>query len=141
MVEYRTTIEGLDESAFDGFGEGWRHPLAPKTLKRVLEGSSHVVVAVDVTTGNLAGYINAISDGIMCAFIPLLEVRPSFQHAGIGSELVRRMLGELSEFYAVDLVCDAAMQGFYSQFDLQSVSAMVRRRFDRLEAINLREAL
>ncbi|HRF59141.1 MAG TPA: GNAT family N-acetyltransferase [Fimbriimonadaceae bacterium] len=140
MVEYRTTIEGLDVSAFHGFGVGWRVPLAPNTLKRVLEGSSHVVVAIDATTGNVVGFINAISDGVLCAFIPLLEVHPSFQHEGIGSELVRRMLEELNELYAVDLVCDAAMEGFYSRFGLQSVSAMVLRRFDRLESINLREA-
>lgn len=131
-MQYRTSVEGLESASFEGFGEGWRHPLSGPTLRRVLAGSSHVVLAVDPTAARVVGFINAISDGVLCAFIPLLEVLPSYRHQGIGTELARRMLSRLESYYAVDLVCDAALEGFYARFAMQPVSAMVLRRFDRL---------
>ena len=65
----------------------------------------------------MVGFITAISDGVLSAFIPLLEVLPA-PGPGIGSELVRRMLSELEDFYMVDLVCDPELEPFYRRFEL-----------------------
>ena len=72
--------------------------------------------------------MNAISDGILYAFIPLLEVLPSHRGRGIGSELVTRLLDELNDFYAVDLMCDPELQPFYARFGMQPLPAMIIRR-------------
>ena len=49
----------------------------------------------------MVGFVTAISDGVLSAFIPLLEVLPEWQGPGIGTELVRRILAELEDFYMV----------------------------------------
>jgi len=40
----------------------------------------------------VTGFVTAISDGVISAFIPLLEVLPEDQHQRIGTELVCRSL-------------------------------------------------
>ena len=55
----------------------------------------------------VVGFVTAASDGVLSAFIPLLEVLPAYRDRGIGAELVRRLLGQLDDLYMVDLCCDA----------------------------------
>ena len=72
-------------------------------------------------------YVTAISDGVLSAYIPLLEVLPEYQGQGIGTELVKRMLEQCSELYMVDTTCDPALQAFYAHCGMQpSTGAMVR---------------
>jgi len=67
------------------------------------------------------------------AFIPLLEVLPEHRREGIGSELVRRILAELQDFYMVDLVCDPELEPFYRRFEMMLLSGMGLRRRHLLE--------
>ena len=75
------------------------------------------------------GFINAVSDDTLAAYIPLLEVLPHYQGRGIGSQLVKRMLNKLEGLYMVDLVCDDDMVSFYERVGLKSHRAMMRRDF------------
>ena len=84
--------------------------------------------------GRVVGFITAISDGVLSAFIPLLEVLPEYQGRGIGSELVKRMLRELEDFYMVDLVCDPELESFYARFELILLTSMGMRRRHLLAA-------
>jgi GNAT superfamily N-acetyltransferase len=106
MITYSDNVGGLRAEQLTGFFVGW--PVAPSatTLLRVLQASYRSMVAIDDDTGQVVGVINALSDGLLAGFIPLLEVLPSHQRQGIGSEVVRRMLAALEHLYAVDLVCD-----------------------------------
>ena len=76
------------------------------------------------------GFATAVSDGVLSAFIPLLEVLPAYQGQGIGKELVRRLLVRLGQLYMVDLCCDAALEGFYTQLGFQTLDRGmgIRRR-------------
>jgi len=71
----------------------------------VLRGSYRSVVALDDAQDRAAGFVTMISDGVLTAFIPWLEVLPAYQGKGIGSELMRRVLDGTDRFYSVDLVC------------------------------------
>ena len=57
------------------------------------------------------------------------SVRPEYRGHGIGSELVRRLLGRL-DLYMVDLVCDPALQPFCERLGMKPMSAMARRNYD-----------
>ena len=92
--------------------------------------SDYVVLAVDDETGKVVGFIKAISDGILSAYIPLLEVLRPYRGRGIGTELMRRMLDELKGLYMVDLCCDPEMQGFYQRFGMQATVGMIMRNCD-----------
>ena len=65
----------------------------------------------------------AISDGVISAYIPLLEVLPDFQGRGIGKELTGRLLEELDGLYMVDLSCDEELVPFYEGLGLTRLDA------------------
>lgn len=118
----------------DGFFVGWPNPPSPATLQRILAGSAHRVVAVDDATGQVVGFANAISDGVLAAYIPLLEVRPGYQRRGIGTALMQRLMAQLDDLYMVDLMASDDARAFYASLDLGLVpcdGGFVRRRYDR----------
>lgn len=123
MITYLTTLDGITPQMLTGFFVGWPNPPSPATHLRLLAGSHAVVLAVDDDNSQVVGFINAISDGVLAAFIPLLEVLPEYQGQGIGSELVRQMLELLGDFYSIDLLCDDDVVPFYKRLGLQQASA------------------
>ena len=125
---YTTDVAELTPADLEGFFVGWPSRPSPERHLEILRGSDHVVLARDGDKGPVVGFVTAISDGVLSAFIPLLEVLPSRQGHGIGSELVRRMLAELDGFYMVDLVCDAELEQFYRRFGLTAMTGMALRR-------------
>jgi ribosomal protein S18 acetylase RimI-like enzyme len=127
-VRYTASLRGITADHLSGFFVGWPQPPSPETHLRILAGSDHVLLAIDDASGQVIGFINALSDGTLSAFIPLLEVLPEYQGRGIGSELVRRMLARLEGLYGVDLVCDDDLRPFYERFDMFAVTGMVLRR-------------
>lgn len=128
MITYAIGSDGIAEDMLSGFFVGWPSPPTEATLLATLRASSHVVTARQ--DGRVVGFINALSDGVLSAFIPLLEVRPECQGQGIGSELLRRMLLLLGPLYCVDLVCDADVAPFYDRFSPQRVTGIAWRNYD-----------
>ena len=80
------------------------------------------------------GQINAISDGVFYAYIPLLEVLPAYRGKGIGRELVKRMIVSLSGMYAIDLQCDETLEGYYQQLGFSSRIGMLIRNREHAKA-------
>lgn len=135
MIKYITSPEGLTADQVRGFFVGWPNPPSPETFLKILGNAAHVVLAVDDESNRVVGFINAISDGMLCAYIPLLEVLPEYQKRGIGAELVRRMIDQLSHLYMVDLACDPDLVPFYQRFGMHEGVAMYRRNFSRQSAV------
>ena len=129
-IDYLTSPEGLQALQLQGFFVGWPNPPSPQAHLAILHSSSAVVLALDTASNQVVGFITALSDGVLTAFIPLLEVLPAYQGRGIGQHLMQRMLVHLDTLYAVDVVCDAELQPFYAQFGMQPGSAMMLRRID-----------
>ncbi len=132
MITYTTSLENITPECLNGFFVGWRAPLSPEDHLRVLRASYRSILAVDDSTGQVVGFINAISDGLFSAYIPLLEVLPECKHQGIGSELVRRLLQELEHMNMISLSCDDDVVPFYERFKMFKVNAMIVRRFNQL---------
>ena len=127
-VHYTESLTGIEpEQLAGGFFEEWPNPPSPETHLRILQGSSHVVLAIDERTADVAGFVTAISDGVLSAYIPLLEVLPDYRHQGIGQELMRRMLATLRDLYMVDLLCDPELQPFYQQLGMSPATGMLIR--------------
>jgi ribosomal protein S18 acetylase RimI-like enzyme len=97
----------------------------------ILKGSYCFWVAIDDIANKAVGFITAISDGVISAYIPLLEVLPVYQSKGIGKELVSRMLASLSGFYMVDLLCDEELQGYYAKFGMHKATGSFLRNYER----------
>jgi ribosomal protein S18 acetylase RimI-like enzyme len=128
MISYRHSAEAVKPDQLRGFFERWPNPPPPRRHLEILKGSDHVVLALEGE--RVVGFITAISDGVLSAYVPLLEVLPSYRQQGIGSELVRQMLETLRGLYMVDLVCDPELQGFYARLGMKPYTAMIIRNFD-----------
>jgi ribosomal protein S18 acetylase RimI-like enzyme len=128
VISYRASLAGVTADDIQGFFDGWPTPPTPSAFLRVLSNSTHVVLAYD--NRQVVGFINALSDGELAAYIPLLEVRASHRGRGIGSELVRRMVDILGEMYMVDLVCDDEVAPLYERLGMTRLAGMARRNRD-----------
>ena len=128
MIEYTSDLSKITEKDLEPFFEGWgRKPSLSKRLK-IVQNSNYVIIAKD--NSRVVGFINAISDKTLSAYIPLLEVIPEYRKRGIGKELVRQMMELLKEYYMIDLCCDEKLEGFYENTGMQKVSGMIKRNYD-----------
>ena len=130
-ITYSDQADGIGPGDLHGFFVDWPNPPDPATHLRLLQGSDEVVLAIDDSTGQVVGYITAITDGVLSAYIPHLEVLPDWKGQGIGSELVNRMLDRLNDFYMIDVLCDPDVQPYYERFGFRRARGMAIRNYDR----------
>jgi ribosomal protein S18 acetylase RimI-like enzyme len=131
-IRYINKLDNITADSFaPGFFDGWGNPPNRAKHLALLQGSYRVWLAVDDETQQVVGFITAISDGVLAAFIPLLEVVPAYKKQGIGTELTRRMLDSLNHLYAVDLICDTDVQPFYERVGMRRYTGMIQRNYDR----------
>ncbi len=131
MITYTDSTAGITADTLQGFFVGWPNPPSPATHLEVLRQSAHMVLALDQANDRVVGFITAITDNVLAAYIPLLEVLPEYQKQGIGSELVRRLLDRLSDYYMIDLICLEGLQPYYEKFGFPRADGMAIRNFDR----------
>jgi ribosomal protein S18 acetylase RimI-like enzyme len=127
-IYYTDNPDAINAISLEGFFEGWPNPPDPSRHLEILQSSYKVWLALDGE--KCVGFINAISDGILHAYIPLLEVLPSYQGQGIGTELVLRMVNSLETVYAIDIVCDDQVAGFYRRLGFSQLTGMAKRNPD-----------
>lgn len=118
-----------------GFFEFWPNPPSQETFLRILQGSSHVVLAVE--DGQVVGFVNAISDGGLTAYIPLLEVRGARCGASGAGERHRQSAREQAAgatgrgLYMIDTACDDDLVPFYQRFGMRRGNSMILRNYER----------
>lgn len=126
-ITYTKIIEDLSAKQLQGFFVGWPEHPDPEMHLEILKGSYAAWIALDLD--RCVGFINAISDRLFYAYIPLLEVLPEYQGQGIGTDLVRRMLRTLEGMYAIDIVCDESIAPFYKAKGFDRCVGMVKRNY------------
>jgi ribosomal protein S18 acetylase RimI-like enzyme len=132
MIEYKTTLDNIKASNLaKGFFEGWSKKPSPETHYKILKNSYKIAIAVDTEKDKIIGFINAVSDGILSAYIPLLEVLPEYRNQGIAKNLVHNILNQLDDIYMIDIVCDKELVSFYSKFGMLKGVSMMIRNYDK----------
>lgn len=126
-IVYQTSTENVTSNNLSGFFVGWKNPPSAEKHLDILNNSDYVVRAL--SGEQVVGYITAITDKTISAYIPLLEVVPDFQNKGIGKELVTRMLELLKNYYMIDLLCDTDLQKFYEKLGMEKVQGMYIRNY------------
>jgi len=129
LLRYQNNLEDISSEMLEGFFVDWPNPPSPPTHLKLLENSSKVVIALDEQTNQIVGFITAISDGVLSAYIPFLEVLPAYKNKGIGSELIKRMLIELHDIYMIDLCCDDDLVPLYEKFGMMKSNGMLIRNY------------
>ena len=128
-ITYQETTNGIRPDDLQGFFVGWPNRPSPEGHLKILQGSDLLVLALSKSCG-VVGFITAITDGVSCAYIPYLEVLPEWQRKGIGTELVTRMIKNLKTIYAIDLICDEDVQGFYEKLGFRERRGMTIRNYE-----------
>lgn len=131
MISYSGNSEDVRPADLNGFFVGWPSPPSNERRLDLLRGSDVVALAFD--DASLVGFATAISDGVLSAFIPFLEVIPTHQRRGIGSRLVESLLAQLDDLYMVDVVCDSGLEAFYARIGFRTLDrAMGLRRHEKI---------
>lgn len=131
-IQYSDTVTTVQENSLKGgFFEGWPNPPSASTHLKILKGSSHCVLAIDDSSDEVVGFVTAVSDGVLTAYVPFLEVLTSYRKQGIASELVKRLFKKLENLYMIDLCCDDDLVPFYERFSMHQGNAMLLRNYSR----------
>lgn len=124
MITYETGLEGVRPADLEGFFVDWPSPPTPERHLKLLQGSELVVLARESESRRIVGFVNVVGDGVLSAFIPLLEVLPDSQGSGIGTELIRRVVDLTRDRYMVDLCCDESLVPFYERVGMHRFVGM-----------------
>jgi aralkylamine N-acetyltransferase len=86
---------------------------APETVTRMVSGSHCFLAAVEA--GALVGMGRAVSDGVSDAYIQDVVVRASHKGRGLGTRIVRELVGRLQGdgLGWIGLVAERGSRGFY----------------------------
>ncbi|GAA0378472.1 ribosomal protein S18 acetylase RimI-like enzyme [Bacillus horti] len=136
MMKYKNNLDGISADMLKGFFVDWPNPPSPQTHVTLLRNSSKVIVAIDEDANQVIGFITTISDGVLSAYIPFLEVLPEYKNKGIGKELVKRMLEELEDIYMVDLCCDDDLVPYYERFGMHRSNGMLVRNYSMQSGVS-----
>lgn len=130
MIMYKRNLDTISiDMLTDQFFEGWPKKPSPRTHYSLLKNSHFITLAVDGETNTVIGFITAISDKVLSAYIPFLEVLPTHRKLGIGTQLVQDMLDQLKDLYMVDLICDHELSSFYKPLGFIECQGMVKRNY------------
>lgn len=91
---------------------GWWKEREEQEISQVLKSGISVGAWND---GELIGFARAVSDGKFRAYIEDVVIHTSFQRSGIGKELVRELVNELSHIDVVSLFCEEHLIPFYEE--------------------------
>ncbi len=127
--QLQTTLGGLTAAQPDGFFEDWSGPPTAQTLHLSLCGCH--LRAPSTAGAQVIGSVNAISDGVLCPHLSLLEVRPQWRGQGRASRLLESLFAQLDRFDRIDTLCDDAWRPFYARSGMTRGRAMFRRNSTR----------
>ncbi len=128
-IIYSINKDDLVNLKIENFFVGWKNKPSEEILRKSIMNSDYIVIAIDIKNQCLAGYITAISDNTLSAYIPFLEVAPQYQKKGIGKNLVKKIIDQLENLYMIDVVCDNNLAGFYEKAGFRSWHSMIKRNY------------
>lgn len=134
-IIYLSNFSELDSFSFNDFFVGWHQKPATESLRKLLCRQSHKVVAIDSSKKQIVGFIYAITDGVLAAYIPLIEVSPAYQQQGIGKKLMEILLQSLADIYMIDLCCDEELITYYQAIGFQKSRGMIKRNYNCLKKL------
>ena len=102
---------------------GWtNYTNQPQMLEQALSHSLAIYLALDGDA--VVGLVRLVGDGFSSIFVQDLIVLPSYQRQGIGSALMKEVLGDFKDVYQVQLVTDQTEKtlGFYRSLGFETLS-------------------
>jgi GNAT superfamily N-acetyltransferase len=104
---------------------GWSRPANEEELREVLEAGP----AVGAWDGErLVGFVRALSDGHLAAYVEDVMVHQDYRHGGVGDLIMSRLLGEIGQSANVSLFCERPVARFYERNGFRATSYVLMQR-------------
>ena len=104
---------------------GWCRPVNEEELREVLEAGP----AVGAWDGQrLVGFVRALSDGHLAAYIEDVMVHQDYRRGGVGDLIMSRLLGEIKQSANVSLFCERPVARFYERHGFRVTSYVLMQR-------------
>ncbi len=104
---------------------GWTRPASEEALPEVLKAGP----AVGAWDGDkLVGFVRALSDGYLVAYVEDVMVHKEYRRSGVGRELMVRLLKEIGSVAKVNLFCEAPVVRFYEGRGFRQTSYVLMQR-------------
>lgn len=129
MIIYSTEKTSIRSYEVGQFYADWKQKPNKETFLQSIEKADYAVLAIDEEKNKIIGYITAITDHVLSAYIPFLEVDKSYQKQGIGTLLLQKILEQIGDLYMIDLIADKDKASFYEKAGLKSWNAMIKRNY------------
>lgn len=126
MIEYKMS-DRIVPNELDSFFHNWKLPPSSEVKGKLLDGSDLIITARE--NGRLVGFLTAISDKAMHAFITLVEVLEPYQGKGIGQNLMKLAVSHFKGYYDIVLITDPDKGGFYKKLGFNEIYGMHIRDF------------
>jgi GNAT superfamily N-acetyltransferase len=114
-IEFKTTRPNPEPYAALFGTTGWnrKYQASPDELGRALDNSQHLVSAYDGE--RLVGFGRVLSDGVLHAMIYDMIVHPDYQHQGIGTQILRKLIQwcDQNGVREIQLFCARGKRPFY----------------------------
>src|SRR5699024_12874888 len=91
---------------------GWWKERREQDIEKMLKSVISIGAWKD---GTRIGFARAISDGKFRAYVEDVVIDNAFQNSGIGTNLVSKLLEELSDIDVISLFCDEHLIPFYTK--------------------------
>jgi GNAT superfamily N-acetyltransferase len=108
---------------------GWSRPVSEKDLAEVLEAG----VAVGAWDGErLVGFVRALSDGYLAAYVEDVMVHEDYRSSGVGEKIMSRLVEEIGDVVAnVSLFCEPPVARFYERSGFRRTSFVLMQLSER----------
>lgn len=105
---------------------GWQHRIpSMEYLQKLVAASQRVVVALDGT--RIVGFARAITDGLSNGYLSMVVVEESCRGQGIGTSLVKRIIGDEPHVTWVLRAGREGADGFFSRMGFTASSQAMER--------------
>jgi hypothetical protein len=112
-----SSIEGVSAENLDGFFVGWPNRPTPQTHLELLKNSDEIILAIDEHTGKVAGFITALTDRTLSAYIPWSEAVAAATRNEPPPSAVKRSGMEMGQRRTISRVRSALHSEFYCFID------------------------
>lgn len=132
--EWKFSTDDLDwEELSDLFRIASLSDQTPVELQVCFANSRHVCLVFD--QGRLIGAGRVVGDGLDCAYMADVAVHPEYQGAGIGTEIVSRLVQMSSEHRKIILYAAPGKEDFYRRLGFRPMTTAMALFQDEAEAI------
>jgi len=126
MIQYDMNAR-IASHELDEFFQNWESPPPSEIKGKLSDGSDLIITARE--NGRLVGFLTAISDGAMHAFVTLVEVLETHQGKGIGNHLMKLAISQFKGYYDIVLITDPDKGAFYKKLGFNEIYGMHLRDF------------